>query len=79
MLGFAALDHQPGGPVAVWLVSRTDSAEASSTNAVVVDPDDPEAVRKVHGLTRDRVVVLTPGSTDEGAYRRKNVAFKPQP
>ena len=66
MLGFAALDHQPGGPVAVWLVSRTDSAEASSTNAVVVDPDDPEAVRKVHGLTRDRVVVLTPGSTAEG-------------
>ncbi|MDO5067997.1 MAG: hypothetical protein Q4D96_12020 [Propionibacteriaceae bacterium] len=66
MLGFAALDHHPGGPVAVWLVSRTEPAEASSTNAVVIETDDPELQRKVHGLTRDRVVVLTPGSSAEG-------------
>lgn len=66
MLGFAAIDRQPGGPVAVWLVSRTEPAEASNTNAVVVEPDDPAALRKVHGLTRDRVVVLTPDSTVEG-------------
>ncbi|MDO5084379.1 MAG: hypothetical protein Q4D89_13410 [Arachnia propionica] len=63
MLGFAALDHRPGGPVAVWLVSRTEPAEASSTNAVVIDADDPERLRKIHGLTRDRIVVLTPDST----------------
>ncbi len=63
MLGFVALDRQPGGPAAVWLVSRTDVTEASSTNAVVVDLDEPDALRKVHALTRDRAVIATPGST----------------
>ena len=47
----------------MWLVSRTDVTEASSTNAVVVDLDEPEALRKVHALTRDRAVIATPGST----------------
>ena len=48
--------------LAIWLVSRTAPAEASSTNAVVVDLGDEHARRKVHWLTRDRVVVATPGS-----------------
>ena len=48
--------------VAIWLVSRTDPTEASSTNAVVVDLADEHALKKVHSLTRERVVIATPGS-----------------
>jgi len=65
MLGFAAVDRRSDA-VAVWLVSRTDPAEASSTNAVVLDPTDENAHSKVHALTRDRVVVATPGSDLSG-------------
>lgn len=61
MLGFAAVDRR-SETLAVWLVSRTAPAEASSTNAVVVDLGDEHARKKVHWLTRDRVVVATPGS-----------------
>ena len=35
MLGFAAVDRRSDA-VAIWLVSRTNTAEASSTNAIVV-------------------------------------------
>lgn len=67
MLGFVALDHRPGDDtVALWLISRTDPAEASSTNAVVVDLAAPDALSKIHALTRDRVVVLTPDSDAAG-------------
>ena len=61
MLGFAAVDRR-SETVAIWLVSRTDPTEASSTNAVVVDLADENARRKVHSLTCDRIVVATPGS-----------------
>lgn len=67
MLGFVALDRRAGDDtVALWLVSRTDPAEASSTNAVVVDLAEPDALAKIHALTRDRVVVLTPDSDSAG-------------
>lgn len=67
MLGFVALDRRPGDDtVALWLISRTDPAEASSTNAVVVDLAEPDALAKIHALTRDRVVVLTPDSDATG-------------
>ena len=65
MLGFAAVDRRPD-TVAIWLVSRTDPDEASSTNAVVVDLADEHALKKVHSLTRDRVVISTPGSDLSG-------------
>ena len=61
MLGFAAVDRRSDA-LAVWLISRTDPTEASSTNAVVVDLADENARRKVHSLTCDRIVVATPGS-----------------
>ena len=61
MLGFAAVDRR-SETVAIWLVSRTDPTEASSTNAVVVDLADEHALKKVHSLTRERVVITTPGS-----------------
>ena len=61
MLGFAAVDRR-SETVAIWLISRTDPTEASSTNAVVVDLTDEHALRKVHSLTRERVVITTPGS-----------------
>ena len=61
MLGFAAVDRR-SETVAIWLVSRTDPTEASSTNAVVVDLADEHALKKVHSLTRERVVIATPGS-----------------
>ena len=61
MLGFAAVDRR-SETVAIWLISRTDTAEASSTNAVVVDLADEHALKKVHSLTRDRIVIATPGS-----------------
>ena len=65
MLGFAAVDRRPD-TVAIWLVSRTDPDEASSTNAVVVDLADEHSLKKVHSLTRDRVVISTPGSDLSG-------------
>ena len=61
MLGFAAVDRR-SETVAIWLISRTDPTEASSTNAVVVDLADEHALKKVHSLTRERVVIATPGS-----------------
>ena len=61
MLGFAAVDRRSDA-VAIWLVSRTNTAEASSTNAVVVDLADEHALKKVHSLTRERIVITTPGS-----------------
>ena len=61
MLGFAAVDRR-SETIAIWLVSRTDPAEASSTNAVVVDLACEHALQKVHSLTRDRIVITTPGS-----------------
>ena len=61
MLGFAAVDRR-SETVAIWLVSRTDPTEASSTNAVVVGLTDEHALKKVHSLTRERVVIATPGS-----------------
>ena len=61
MLGFAAVDRR-SETVAIWLVSRTDPTEASSTNAVVVDLAGEHALKKVHSLTRERVVIATPGS-----------------
>ena len=61
MLGFAAVDRRSDA-VAIWLVSRTNTAEASSTNAVVVGLADEHGLKKVHSLTRERVVITTPGS-----------------
>ena len=65
MLGFAALDRR-SPTVALWLVSHVETSEADSTNSVVLDLSQPEAARKAHALTRDRVVVLTPGSDASG-------------
>ena len=65
MLGFAAVDRRSAS-AAVWLVSHTATAEAGSTNAVLLNLAEPDAERKVHALTRDRVVVLTPGSDATG-------------
>ena len=61
MLGFAAVDRRSDA-VAIWLVSRTNTAEASSTNAVVVGLADEHGLKKVHSLTRERIVITTPGS-----------------
>ena len=69
MLGFAAVDRRSDA-LAVWLISRTDPTEASSTNAVVVDLADENARRKVHSLTCDRIVVATSGLAAGGVHRR---------
>lgn len=68
MLGFAILDRAPDtAEVVVWLTTKLKDARVDHTNAVVVSLDnDPEALRKIHGLTRDRVVMLTPGTTKDG-------------
>ena len=73
MLGFAAVDRRSDA-LAVWLISRTDPTEASSTNAVVVDLADENARRKVHSLTCDRIVVATPGSDLAGLRRASGLA-----
>lgn len=66
-LGFAVIDCVAGsGQVAVWLISRVAAAETASTNAVVLDLlDDGQAHRKIHAMTRQRVVLQTPGSDCE--------------
>lgn len=63
--GFAVVDSQPESPVvAIWHTTRVSGAAVEHTNAVAVDfGSDPAARRKAHALTRDRVVLLTPGST----------------
>ncbi len=67
MQGFAVLDRQADtATAAVWLTSRTASG-VDHTNAVVIDLEsDPDALRKVHALTRDRVLLLTDGSSTDG-------------
>jgi len=73
MLGFAVLDHRPNGDVAaVWLTSRISATRADHTNAVKVDLDAEDALVKIHALTRDRLVVLTGGSTFDGLPIRSN-------
>lgn len=73
MLGFAVLDHWTNGNVAaVWLTSRISATRADHTNAVKVDLDDEDALVKIHALTRDRLVVLTGGSTCDGLPIRAN-------
>ena len=68
MLGFAVVDHKAGsGIAALWLTSRLAANRADHTNAVKIDLEtDEDALRKVHALTRDRLVVLTDGSAAEG-------------
>lgn len=68
MLGFATVDHQQwDSVVTVWLTSRVTATTAVHTNAVVIDPDaESNALQKIHALTRDRIVVMTDGSTPDG-------------
>lgn len=68
VLGFATVDNQPHeGVVAVWLTSQTSPNAATHGNAVRVDlHEDPDALKKVHALTRDRLLLLTDGSTTDG-------------
>lgn len=67
MLGFAIVDSRASGKVAVWLTSRVAPFGADHTNAVLVDfREDKEGLEKVRLLTRDRVVLLTAGSTTDG-------------
>jgi hypothetical protein len=68
MLGFAVVDHQAGsGVVAVWLTGRLAANRAENQNAVKIELDaDEDALKKVHALTRDRLVVLTDESTSQG-------------
>jgi len=68
MLGFATVDHQHrDNIVAVWLTSRITATSADHTNAVAIRLDsDFNALKKVHALSRDRIVVMTDGSTSDG-------------
>src|SRR5664279_1804953 len=68
MLGFAVVDHQAGsGVAAIWLMSRVAANAAEHTNAINLDLlADEDALKNVHALTRDRLVIMTPGSTSEG-------------
>ena len=68
MLGFAVVDHRAeSGTAAVWLTNRLAASRADHGNAVTIDLGlDVDALRKIHALTRDRLVVLTEGSTAEG-------------
>lgn len=65
MQGFAVIDSQPDSSVVVvWHTTRVGATDVEHTNAVALDLDlDPSAQRKVHSLTRDRVVLITDGST----------------
>lgn len=60
-LGFAVADYAASnGTVMLWLVSRTSTAEATNTNAVVVNLEtDPNAETKIASLLHNRVVVFT--------------------
>lgn len=66
MLGIAVVNApSTGGPLAVWLVSRTSTSEAAPTNAVVWTPEslaEDGAVAKLRGMLADRFVMLAPGS-----------------
>jgi hypothetical protein len=68
MLGFAVVDFRlKSDVVAVWLTSRITATRADHTNAVTVElEEDENALQKVHALTRDRLVVMTDGSTSAG-------------
>lgn len=68
MLGFAVVDHRAeSGIAAVWLTSRLAANTADHTNAVTIELEtDEDALKKVHALTRDRLVVMTQGSTSKG-------------
>lgn len=68
MLGFAVVDHRSGSDTAaVWLTNRVTTSGADHGNAVKIDlGSDVDALRKIHALTRDRLVVLTEGSTADG-------------
>lgn len=68
MLGFAIVDHRAEcGTAAVWLISLLASNRADHTNAVTINLDsDDDALKKLHALTRDRLVLLTAGSTSDG-------------
>lgn len=67
MRGIAVIDKQAGAAqIAVWITSR-NGAQASNTNAVVIDADgDPDAVKKVGSLTRCCVVLATDGTKLDG-------------
>jgi len=67
MLGFAIIDHRScANVVAVWLTSRITATAVYHTNAVTIDLNaDPNVLKKVHALTRDRLVVMTDGSTTD--------------
>lgn len=66
MIGFAVIDNADPTEVAVWLVSRTGAEEVKNTNAVVVDPRQPDSAATIAALIADRVVLLTAGSTPIG-------------
>lgn len=66
MLGFATIDFEPNGRIVVWSSSRIprnalDIGRTSigHTNAVVVEPNDPDREAKVRSLLADRLVVTT--------------------
>jgi hypothetical protein len=67
MRGIAVIDKQAGAAqIAVWITSR-NGAQASNTNAVVIDADgDPDAVKKVRSLTRCCAVLATGGTKLDG-------------
>ena len=67
MLGFAIVDRRASDKIAVWLTSRVAPLAVDHTNAVLVDPQrDSDGLETVRNLTRDRVVLLTEGSTPVG-------------
>jgi hypothetical protein len=67
MRGITVIDRQAGAAqIAVWVTSR-NGAQASNTNAVVIDADgDPDAIEKVRSLTRCCAVLATDGTTLHG-------------
>lgn len=65
MRGFTIIDAQtPSSDVVVWVVGRNPDQplRPRSTNAVVIERGDERLAAKVYALTRDCVVVATPGS-----------------
>ena len=67
MRPIVTIDRQPTtDTVAVWVTHR-EGLDARHTNAVVIDlATDPDAVRKVHSLTRGSIVLATDGTTLDG-------------
>lgn len=67
MRGIAVVDRQAGASqIAVWITTR-GGAQASNTNAVVIDIEgDPDAVKKVRSLSRCCAVLATDGTTLDG-------------